>query len=71
MSDRKLTTRQEVNARIVHEGGYTGALEAGITEDDMPADDSDLRLAWRKLALAFSVASLLAADVDKLLGTIQ
>lgn len=42
-------TRQEVAEKIDCEGGTAEAVAYGLTVDDMPPGDSELRAAWARL----------------------
>lgn len=72
MTDRTpMKTRDEVREKVAWEGGLAAALEYGLTEEDMPEGDSELRKAWRRLRNAFLVAEELGQDVERLIGNIR
>lgn len=46
--------RQEVAGKIDWEGGILESLDYGLTEEDMPEGDTELREAWAELMAAFT-----------------
>lgn len=48
-----MQSRQEVSEKVSWEGGLSAALEYGLTEEDMPEGDIELRTAWRTMREAW------------------
>ena len=60
-------TREQVAAKVDWEGGIPEALEYGLTVDDMPAGDEELRAAWGRLEAAHQPFAAAEAEVARLL----
>src|SRR5690606_4104241 len=56
-------TREQVAAKVDWEGGIPEALEYGLTVDDMPAGDEELRAAWGRLEAAHQPFAAAEAEV--------
>lgn len=69
MPNRPLLSREDVLEKINHEGGLQAALEYGLTEDDMPGNDPELRSAWYFLRIAWELADRNSGFVDRLIRT--
>src|SRR5690606_27568521 len=60
-------TREQVAEKVDWEGGIPEALEYGLTVDDMPAGDEELRAAWGRLEAAHQPFAAAEAEVARLL----
>jgi len=59
--------RAEVTNKVDWEGGISGALEYGLTVDDMPPGDTELRDAWKRLEAAWKAFDAIETEVYALL----
>lgn len=59
--------RQEVAGKIDWEGGILSSLDYGLTDEDMPEGDTELREAWAELMAAFSYVRSARQRVEMLL----
>lgn len=62
-----MDTRQEVAKKIDWEGGLVGALEYGLTEDDMPEGDAELREIWGRWMKHYQAGTLICHDLTRVL----
>lgn len=62
-----MDTRQEVAKKIDWEGGLVAAIEYGLTPDDMPEGDAELRDAWDRWMKHYEVGSAICKDLARLL----
>src|SRR5690606_33060360 len=60
-------TREQVAAKVDWEGGIPEALEYGLTVDDMPAGDEELRAAWGRPEAAHQPFAAAEAEAARLL----
>lgn len=60
-------TPEEFVAKIRWEGGVVGALEYGLTAEDLPKG-SALREAWHELEVAWTAFHDYVEDVEEMLG---
>lgn len=60
-------TRAEVAEKVGWEGGIIDAVEYGLTVDDMPEGDTELREAWNALLTAWRGLIPLEEAVERLL----
>lgn len=60
--------REQVRDKVEWEGGITEALNYGLTVDDMPDGDAELREAWAKLIDAYAGLEPLEQAVYALLN---
>lgn len=65
-----MKNRAEVAEKIDWEGGLVAALEYGLTENDMPEGDAELRATWTKLREGWEQLRPVVADIRKMLNIV-
>ena len=64
----QLNSRADVYRKVSWEGGLTAALEYGLTADDMPEGDDELREQWTKMRETWLIAVEHFSRVENILA---
>ena len=63
----RFASRSALAAKVEWEGGILGALDYGITADEMPEGDTELAKAWAEMASAYAQLEACMKPVEALL----
>ena len=62
-------TIEELASKVEWEGGVEGALDYGVTSDDI--EDPQLSALWAKATEAHAVLQYIVADINKILDAVE